>query len=91
MLLLSNCIIKTFVSNLYQQFQCNLFKMQKHAFPSSNTGTFNVILYTNQSVSFVAFSVLTGFFPFMSLTIDIVKHTARTSITEAFIVKLHKI
>ena len=76
-------MFQTFINN------CNVIFLyaKKHAFHSSNTDTFTVILYTNQSVSFVAFSVLTGFFPFMSLTINIVKHTARTSITEAFIVK----
>ena len=63
--------------------------MQKHAFHSSNTAAFTVTVFTNFSVLFVIFSVLTGFSFYMRRTVHIrlVKHKVRTSLTEALIVK----
>ena len=63
--------------------------MQKHAFHSNKNTAFTVTVFTNHSVLFVTFSVHSGFYPYMSLTVDIrlVKHTARSSLLEVMILK----
>ena len=60
--------------------------MQKHAFPSSNTAAFIVTVFTNHSV---LLQILQAFHPYMSLKVHIsmIKHSARTSLTDALIVK----
>ena len=78
-------LLKIFINSFME------FLYAKHAFHYSNTASFTVAVFTNHSVLFVTFSVSTGFSSYISLTVDIrmVKNTARTSITEALIVKLH--
>jgi hypothetical protein len=76
---------------MHQQFECHLLCTKMHCY--SNTAAFTVTVFTNHSVLFVSFSVPTGFSPYTSHTVHIrmVKHTAKTSLTEALIVKLHRI
>ena len=63
--------------------------MQKHAFDSNKEAVFIVTVFTNHSVLFVTFSANSELYPYISLTVHIrlVKHTARSSLIEAIIVK----
>ena len=64
--------------------------MQKHALHSYNKATVTVTVFTNHSVLYVTFLVHSGFYHYMSLTVHIrlVKHTAKTSLIEAKILKI---
>ena len=59
-----------------------------HSIPLTKAA-FTVNVFTNHSVLFVTFSVHSGFYPYMTLTVHIrlVKHTARSSLIEAMLVK----
>ena len=54
-----------------------------------NNVAFTVTVVINHSVLFVTFSVHSGIYPYMSLTVHIrlVNHTARSSLIETMIVK----
>ena len=67
----------------------NVFLMQKHALYSYNKAAFTVNVFTNHSVLFVTFSVYSGFYPYLTLTVHVrlVKHTGRSSLIEAMIKK----
>ena len=79
----------TFLLRIFNNNFDVILYLQKHTFHSSKTAAFTVSVFTNHTVLFVTFSVPTGFFPYMKLTVHIrmVQHTARTSPTEALIVK----
>ena len=74
-------LIKIFIHN------SNVFLIQKHAFPSSNTEAFTLTVITNHFVLFVTFSVLPGFYECLTVRIRIVKHSARNQHYRGLIVK----
>ena len=78
----------SFALNLYKQFNV-IFVIQEHSFHSSNRATSTVTVHTDLFVLFVIFLVPKGFFPYMRFTVHIrmVKYTARTSLTEALILR----